>query len=252
MKKLGLLLILSTVITLVLPPKLASASDYKPRTWEQKVQEEEDEARYYESLGYCDEDFESDDEFNEESLDDVPAVSQFEEDIYYFKNASGNHWYDKACVATSVSIMILRKACLDGYAYDGDVFSKEAVIDVLTSISDQGTMFRQSDCNLYWHGSCVVDVFNKDGEEYYASIESQPVSQCNLITLLELHPEGILVYGVKGDHHHGVLVSKYVGADLYEVYDSASGTIETREYAYLNGYKNSNRSYKFASLVSEY
>lgn len=182
-----------------------------------------------------------------EDLDNIPAVCQFEDEICNHENSLGIKWYKKGCVVTSVSIMILRKACLEGYEYDGDPFSEEAVIDVLKEISNEKTLFRQSDRNLYWQGNCEVDLFSKDGESFFAQIETHPASEDNLITLLLEHPEGILVYGRHNEHYHGVLVTKYFGDGTYEVYDSATGTIETREYNYLNGYKNSH--YKFASLA---
>lgn len=186
----------------------------------------------------------------EENLDDFDAVSQFEDEIYNHKNSAGKKWNDRACVATSVSLMITRKAYLDGFDYNGDIFSDDAVIEVLQEISNQSTMFRQSDKNLYWQGYCYVYSLTKDDEPYYAQIETYSSSEDNLKALIDEHPEGVLVLGSHNSWKHGVLVTNYYDDGTYEVYDSASGTVEYREYNYINGYKNSSSSYKFASLAN--
>ncbi|MCQ2748932.1 MAG: hypothetical protein MJ246_02750 [Clostridia bacterium] len=228
------LIIVTALLCVFTTPKLVYASDIEPEY------EEYDSEYIYNDMDYD----------PENNLDEFDAVSQFDEEITEHKNSAGKKWNDRACVATSVSLMIVRKAYLEGFSYGGDLFSDDAVIDVLKEISNQSTMFVQREKDLCWTGYCTVSTLTRDGMPYNAQIQRESVSEENLEFLLKENPEGILVLGRHNSWKHGVLVTKSFGDGTYEVYDSATGNVECREYNYLNGYKNSSKTYQFASLVS--
>lgn len=247
MKKLVLLLTCISTLTLsLINPFTCYAMEYNSIDDPEFYEQPDIDSEYFE---YLEEKEKEAYEVAIDDLDNLPAICQFEEEIYNHKNTKGKKWTSKACVATSLSLMILRKAYIEGYDYDGDsneMLSKDAAIDVLQTISNENSLFMQSSRDLIWHGNCFVDILTKDNEEFYVELEPHTSSEDTLKELLASHPEGVLVYGRHNSWYHGVLVTKDLEEEGYEVYDSAEGIIEIRDYKHLNN--SFNKTYKFVTL----